>query len=459
MNPQKYDAILIGTGQAAGTLIAGLLQKDWKIAIVEGAKIGGTCVNDGCSPTKTLVASARAAHVARRGADFGVNIDHFSIDFAKVMERVNHIRTSFSGGLEGWFSTNPNITLYRHFAQFESPTVVRVGDELIESERIYLNVGARPFVPTVTGLDQVEWLDNRKLLDLSELPQHLLIIGGSYIGIEFAQAYRRLGSAVTIIERAPQIMFREDADIAQIARDVLQGEGIRVVCEAELLHVARGTTAAASATFKHGETEETVEASHLLFAIGRVPNSDTLNLSAAGIQTNERGFIVTDDHLLTTNPHVWALGDVNGKGAFTHTAVNDAEIVLDNLDGGTRKVSDRIVTYAMYMDPPLGRVGMSEKDARQSGRAVLMATKKMSSISRALEKDETHGLVKLIVDAETDAFLGATILGIEGDELINLFTPLMMAGVTWKQFRRTVLTHPTVAELMPWTLDNLRPLE
>lgn len=456
---KKYDAILIGTGQAAGTLIGGLLKKDWKIAIVEGAKIGGTCVNDGCSPTKTLVASARAAHVARRGADFGVNIDHFSIDFGKVMERVNHIRTSFSGGLERWFSTNENITLYRDFAQFESATVVHVGDELIESERIYLNVGARPFVPPVKGLDQIEWLDNRKLLDLTELPQHLIVIGGSYIGIEFAQAYRRLGSEVTVIERAPQIMFREDADIAQIAQGVLEQEGIRIVAGAELLHVAKGTTTAISATIKHGETEETVEGSHILFAIGRVPNSDTLNLSAAGIQINERGFIITDDHLLTSNPHVWALGDVNGKGAFTHTAVNDAEIVLDNLNGGTRKVSDRIMTYAMYMDPPLGRVGMSEKDARQSGRAVLMATKKMSSISRAVEKDETHGLVKLIVDAETDEFLGATILGIDGDEIVNMFTPLMMAGVTWKQFRRTVLTHPTVAELMPWTLDNLRPLE
>ncbi len=453
-----YDIILIGTGQATGTLLGPLREQGLTLAIAEAGRVGGTCVNYGCSPTKTLVASARAAHMARRGPDFGVMTDGFTIDFAKAMARQNNLRHSWSEGMASWLSSTEGVTLYREHARFTGPNTVQVGDETITADRILIHTGARPRVIDLPGLDEVDWMTNRDLLDLTELPDHLIIIGGGYISMEFAQAFRRFGSQVTILERADQLMPREDADIAQAAREILEGEGITVYCHTTVQRASRGTDAPVTIHYEQGGQQQTVNGSHLLIAAGRVPNSDQLDLAAAGVETNERGYISVNDVGQTNISHIYALGDVNGRGAFTHTSVNDAEVFLDHLDGGDRKISDRILTYAMYIDPPLGRVGMSEKEARQSGRNILMATRPMANISRAIEKDETAGLVKLLVDADTEEFVGATILGIGGDEIIGMFTAFMYTGASFKIFRKAVINHPTVAELMPWILDDLEPL-
>ncbi|MFT7695569.1 MAG: pyruvate/2-oxoglutarate dehydrogenase complex dihydrolipoamide dehydrogenase (E3) component [Candidatus Latescibacterota bacterium] len=455
---KNYDVIWIGTGQATSTVVPRLADAGKTVAIIEGDRVGGTCVNYGCTPTKTLVASARAAHMARRGADFGVNISDFSIDFSKVMQRQNNIRHGGSKGLENWLVSMEGVDLYKGYAEFESDHQVRIGDEIISGETIALNVGTSPITLPIPGLTDVPWLDNARLLDLEELPQNLLVVGGSYIGMEFAQAFRRLGSEVTIIEAMPQLMSREDADIAQAAQGILESEGIEVILGAKVQQVAQDGDIEVS--YELDGVQTTVAGSHVLVAVGRAPNSSRLNLGAAGVQTNERGFITVNDIMQTNIPHIYAIGDVNGEGAFTHTSVNDGEIFWDNYSGeNDRKLSDRIITYAMYIDPALGRVGMSEKEARESGRNVLMATRQMEDIGRAKEKDETAGLIKILVDADTEEFLGAAVLGIGGDEIINMFTPYMYTKQSYKLFRRAVLTHPTVSELIPWILDDLEPLK
>ncbi|MFT5085893.1 MAG: pyruvate/2-oxoglutarate dehydrogenase complex dihydrolipoamide dehydrogenase (E3) component [Planctomycetota bacterium] len=455
---KNYDVIWIGTGQATSTVVPRLADAGKTVAIIEGDRVGGTCVNYGCTPTKTLVASARAAHMARRGADFGVNISDFSIDFSKVMQRQNNIRHGGSKGLENWLVSMEGVDLYKGYAEFESDHQVRIGDEIISGETIALNVGTSPITLPIPGLTDVPWLDNARLLDLEELPQNLLVVGGSYIGMEFAQAFRRLGSEVTIIEAMPQLMSREDADIAQAAQGILESEGIEVILGAKVQQVAQNGDIEVS--YELDGVQTTVAGSHVLVAVGRAPNSSRLNLGAAGVQTNERGFIPVNDIMQTNIPHIYAIGDVNGEGAFTHTSVNDGEIFWDNYSGeNDRKLSDRIITYAMYIDPALGRVGMSEKEARESGRNVLMATRQMEDIGRAKEKDETAGLIKILVDADTEEFLGAAVLGIGGDEIINMFTPYMYTKQSYKLFRRAVLTHPTVSELIPWILDDLEPLK
>lgn len=455
---KKYDVIWIGTGQATGTVVPRLTNAGKTVAIVEGGRFGGSCVNYGCTPTKTLVASARAAHMARRGPDFGINTE-FSIDFDKVMARQNEIRHGGSDGMEGWLRGMENADVYGEYGRFESPHTVRVGDELIEGETIVLNVGGRARIVPFDGIEEVDWLDNKKLLDLKELPQHLIIVGGSYIGMEFSQVFRRLGSEVTIIEGSAHLMFREDEDIAQAATEVLSGEGINIITNARVQAVAQSEPKNIDVTYEIDGETHTVNGSHLLLAIGRVPNSDKLNLEAAGVETNERGYITVNEVTQTNVPHIYAVGDVNGRGAFTHTSVNDGETFWDHYTGeGDRKLSDRDMVYAMFIDPPLGRVGMSEKDARKSGRNVLMATRPMSAISRAKEKDETAGLIKILVDADTEQFLGVAILGVGGDEIINMFPPFMLTGASYKLFRKAVLTHPTVAELLPWILDDLKPL-
>jgi pyruvate/2-oxoglutarate dehydrogenase complex dihydrolipoamide dehydrogenase (E3) component len=457
---KNYDVIWIGTGQATSTVVPRLVDAGKTVAIVEGDRVGGTCVNYGCTPTKTLVASARAAHMARRGADFGVNISDFTIDFDKVMARQNKIRHGSSKGLENWLVSMEGVDLYKGYAQFENDHQVRIGDEIISGETIALNVGTRPVTLPIPGLSDVPWLDNGRLLDLKELPQHLLIVGGSYIGMEFAQAFRRFGSEVTIIEAMPQLMLREDADIAQSAKEILESEGINIVLGAKVQQVAQAGENAIAVSYEHDGKQISVTGSHLLVAVGRAPNSDKLNLKAAGVETNERGFIPVNDIMQTNIPHIYAIGDVNGAGAFTHTSVNDGEIFWDNYSGqDNRKLSDRIITSAMYIDPPLGRVGMTEKEARESDRNVLMATRPMKEIARAKEKDETAGLIKTLVDADTEEFLGAAVLGIGGDEIINMFTAYMYTKQSYKLFRRAVLTHPTVSELIPWILDDLEPLK
>ncbi|MGB2908252.1 MAG: mercuric reductase [Candidatus Aminicenantaceae bacterium] len=455
----KYDVIWIGTGQATGTVVPRLVQAGKTVAIAEGGRFGGSCVNYGCTPTKTIVASARAAHMARRGADFGVSTGEISIDFAKVMERQNKMRNGASQGLEDWLRGMGNVTVYAGFAAFAGPHTVRIGSELIEGETIVINAGGSPRKAPIDGIDDVDWLDNARLLDLPELPQHLVIVGGSYIGLEFAQAFRRLGSEVTILEGSSQIMPREDADIATAAQELLAGEGITIHLNAGIKRVAQEAPQHIDVFFEEEGTAQHVRGTHLLVAVGRIPNSDQLNLEAAGIEANERGYILVNDVMQTNVPHIFAVGDINGEGAFTHTSVNDGEIFWDYFCGDDDRIlSERIPTYALFIDPPLGRVGMTEKEARAGGQNVLMATRPMKQIARAREKDETAGLVKILVDADTETFLGAAVFGVGGDEVVNMFTPFMYTKQSYKLFRKAVLTHPTVAELMPWILDDLKPL-
>jgi pyruvate/2-oxoglutarate dehydrogenase complex dihydrolipoamide dehydrogenase (E3) component len=457
---KHYDVIWIGTGQATGTIVPRLVQAGKTVAIAEGGRFGGSCVNYGCTPTKTMVASARVAHMARRGPDFGVNTGEVSIDFARVMERQNTMRHGTSHGMEQWLHGMDNVDIYPAFATFVDAHTVQVGDQQISAETIVINAGARPNKPAIAGIDQVDWLDNARLLDLKALPGHLLIVGGSYIALEFAQIFRRLGSQVTVLQRGPQLMPREDADIAAQVQEILESEGIEIHISASVQRVAQPASQQIELFFEQDGAARQVQGSHLLLAVGRTPNSDRLNLAAAGVAVDRRGYIQVDDVMRTTTPHIFAVGDINGEGAFTHTAVNDGEIFWDFYSGeDDRALSQRIPTYALFVDPPLGRVGMSEKEARASGRRVLMATRPMSQIARAREKDETAGLVKILVDADSEQFLGAAILGIGGDEVVNMFTPFMVAGQSYKLFRKAMLTHPTVAELMPWILDDLKPLE
>jgi pyruvate/2-oxoglutarate dehydrogenase complex dihydrolipoamide dehydrogenase (E3) component len=457
---KKYDLIWIGTGQATGTIMPWLDQAGKKVAVVENGRIGGTCINYGCTPTKTLVASARAAHMARHGADFGVITGDISIDFERIMARQNKIRQQFSSGLEKRLREMENVDLYNGLATFNDPHSINVGDENIWGETIVIHAGARARDVAIPGLAEVNWLDNVRMLELDNLPQHLIILGGSYIGLEFAQAFRRFGSQVTVLERGSQLMFREDADIATTAQEVLEAEGIAIHLDADVKKVAAGSEQTVTVFFEvAGETHE-VRGSHLLVATGRVPNSDRLNLAAAGVETDERGYIVVNEVLQTNVPHIFALGDINGRGAFTHTSVNDGQIFWDYYSGeGDRSLAERIPIYAMFIDPPLGRIGMNEKEARENGRNVLMATRPMHHISRAIEKDETAGLIKILVDADSEQFLGATIFGVGGDEIVNLFMPLMLAQQSYKQLRRSVLIHPTVAELLPWIVADLKPLD
>ena len=453
----NFDHIIVGTGQATGTLIGGL-PKSETLAIIEGGKIGGTCVNVGCTPTKTLVASAKVVYVAKRAAEYGVVTGNVQVDFAKVMARMNKVRMDGSSGMEGWLNSLEQVTLFRGWAKFEDAKTLRVNDELIKGKNIYLNVGGRSRTLPILGLDEVDWLDSSGLLDLTEVPEHLVIIGGSYIGLEFGQMFRRFGAKVTIIEASSQIMSREDADVTEAAQQILEDEDISFEIGVKVLRVEKTATSDVNVVIEGEQGEKVISGSHLLLAVGRVPNSDKLNLETTGIETNERGFIKVDDHLRTNVEGVFALGDVNGKGAFTHTSVNDAEIVLDTMRGGTRKLSDRISIYAMFIDPPLGRVGMTEKEAIEKGYNVLKATREMKRISRAKEMGETKGFVKLLVDGDTDLILGGSILGVGGDEIINMFAAFMYSKLPCRNYRKVILVHSTVSELMPWILDDLKPV-
>lgn len=453
-----YDHIILGTGQATGTLLGRLIPTGDSIAVVEGARIGGSCVNYGCTPTKTLVASARAAHVARRGAYFGIATGPVSIDFARVRERMNEIRHGSSDGLARWISETPNVSLVREWGRFTDFHSIHVGDETIRGKWIYMNVGTRPVAPPIEGLGEVPWLDSARLLDLETLPEHLLIIGGGYIGLEFAQIFRRFGSNVTVIQRADQVMPKEDPDVAASIQEILEAEGIRVLCNAEATRVTQETDTV-RLDVRVGPNTEELAGSHLLVAAGRRPNSDRLDLDAAGISTDNSGFVQVDDFCRTSVDGVFALGDVNGQGAFTHTSANDAEIVLDFLFGGNRRLSNRIPVYALFTDPPLGRVGLTEREALASGKRVLKATRPMSRIGRAKEMGETQGFAKLLVDGDTDLILGASILGPGGDEIINMFASIMHSRIPCREYREVVLAHPTVAELMPWILDDLEEVE
>jgi len=453
----KYDAILIGTGQATGTVVSGLVKLGQRVAVIERDRVGGTCVNWGCTPTKTIVASARAAHMVRRAGDFGIDVSGFTVNFARVMERQNDIRNGNSDGLRKYLEDATDF--YEGSASFISDTEVQVGEHTLSAERIYIHTGARARTPEITGMVDLPYLDNKGILALEELPEHLIVVGGSYIGLEFSQAFRRFGSKITVLERAPRVMPREDEDIAAEARSILADEGIDILCDTRVTSAQPGPNGGVTVKFQHDGSEQSVSGSHVLVATGRVANTDGLNLSAAGVETDERGYIRVNDQLQTNVPHIYAIGDVNGRGAFTHTSVHDGQVVLKNLNGEDWKASDRIMIYSMFIDPPLARVGMNEEQARKSGRNVLTAKMPMSRISRAREKDETRGLVKFLVDAESKEILGGAILGVGGDEIINGIAAWMSTGLPYTDFQRTVLVHPTVAELMPWVFDGLKPLK
>lgn len=452
---KHYDHLILGTGQATGTLLGKLIPTGNSIAVIEEAKVGGSCVNFGCTPTKTLVASAKALFQAKRGDFYGFKTGEIKVDYGKIRARMNAVRSASNTGLTDWMEDTPNVDLIRGRGSFAGPKTIQVGSEQITANNIYINVGTRPRVPAITGIDQVPWMDSAKLLDKTDLPKQLIIIGGGYIGAEYAQVYRRFGSEVTLVQGADQLMPREDKDVADAIQAFLEEEGIQVLCNAQAQSVKKTNEGIELVISMDGQ-ESSIKGTDLLIATGRIPNSDSLNLEATEIVTNKRGYIEVDDYCRTAVEGVFALGDVNGQGAFTHTSVNDAEIVLDHLFGGNRSISQRKTVYALFTDPPLGRVGMSEKEALATGRKILKATRPMSSISRAKEMGETRGFAKLLVDAETDLILGASILGVGGDEVINMFAAIMHSEIECRNYRRVVLVHPTVSELMPWILDGIK---
>jgi len=454
---QRFDAIVIGAGQAGPPMVGRLAAAGMKVALVERKLIGGTCVNTGCTPTKTLVASAYAAHLARRAKDFGVNAGPVSVDFAAIMARMKAVVGHSRSNLTAWLEGMANCTLIEGHARFLSPTTIRVGDDTLEAERFFINVGGRAVMPDFPGRDQVRTLTNTTLLELDALPRRLVVVGGSYVGLEFAQLFRRLGAAVTVVEKAPRLVPREDEDVSDAIREILEAEGVEIRLGSECIRFApRGAEIAVGVNCMSGEPE--VLGSHVLLAVGRRPNTDDLGLDAAGVDVDAHGYIVVNDSLQTNAPHIWALGDCNGRGAFTHTSYNDFEVAAANLiDGAARTVSERIPVYALYVDPPLGRVGLSETEARAKGHAVRIGRRPMTRVSRAVEKGETQGFMKVVVDRNTDAILGAAILGVGGDEAIHGVIEAMAAGVTASAYTRVVAIHPTVSELVPTVFGELKP--
>jgi len=455
---RKFDAIIIGTGQAGPSLAARLSSAGMTVAIIERHKFGGTCVNTGCIPTKTLVASAYAAHVARRGGDYGFAIGgNVQVDMKRVKARKDEVSGRSNRGVEQWLRGLPNCTVIQGHARFESSSAVRVNDELLEANKIFVNVGGRASVPSMPGIGDVPLLTNSSMMDVDFVPEHLIVVGGSYIGLEFGQMYRRFGSEVTVIEMGPRLIGREDEDVSESVREILEAEGVGIRLNAKCISMGlRGDKVTARVSCEEGSPE--VVGSHLLLAVGRIPNTQDLGLDQAGIVTDERGYIVVDDELRTTAPGIWALGDCNGRGAFTHTSYNDHEIVADNLlNGDHRRVSDRIPTYALFIDPPLGRCGMTDAEIRKSGRRALVAKYPMQRVSRAVEKGETQGFIKIGVDADTKQILGAAILGIGGDEIIHILLDMMYAQAPYTIIQRAMHIHPTVAEYLPTVLSKLEP--
>ncbi len=456
----KYDAIIIGTGQAGPSLAVRLASAKMKVAIIERKRFGGTCVNNGCIPTKTLIASARAAHVARRAGEYGVMIDgSITVDMKKVKARKDAVVRRSNEGVEQWLKGTENLTVYEGHARFEAAHRLRVGDDILEAEKIFINVGGRAAAPALPGHDQVSYFNNSTMMEVDFVPEHLIVIGGSYIGLEFAQMYRRFGSEVTIVEMAPRLIQREDEDVSQTISTILEAEGINIRLSAECIALEkRGDKVAINVDCSAGD--KTVVGSHLLLAMGRVPNTEDLGLNNAGVTVDQRGYIQVDDQLRTNVAGIYALGDCNGRGAFTHTAYNDYEIVAANLlDGDPRRVSDRITAYALYIDPPLGRAGMTEAEVRKSGRKALLGKRPMDRVGRAVEKGETQGFMKVLVDAETKEILGASLLGIECDEVIHSILDVMYAKAPYTVIQRAMHIHPTVTELIPTLLGELKPLQ
>ena len=456
----KFDAIVIGTGQSGPALAARLGDEGWKVAVIERDKFGGTCVNDGCTPTKTMVASAKAIQQARAGDLYGFSVPGgVQVDMKKVRARKNEVAGASNEGVENWMKSGANLTVYEGDASFTGPNRVSVDDEELEAPKIFLNVGARAFVPPLPGIDQIDYYTSENIMDIDFVPRHLVVIGGSYIGLEFAQMFRRFGSEVTVIEQAPRLIAREDEDVSAAVRDILENEGIEVLLGIDETEYSQSSDEI-HVDCKSDAGARRVSGSHLLVAIGRKPNTDDLGLDAAGVEVDQRGFIEVDDQLKTSADGVWALGDCNGQGAFTHTSYNDYEIVAANLlDDDPRRVSDRITIYALFIDPPLGRVGITEAEALERGGNLLVGKLPMSSVGRAREAGQTQGFMKVIVDADSERILGAAILGLSGDEAIHCITDVMYADAPYTVIQRAVHIHPTVAELIPTMLGELEPLE
>ncbi|OMB85532.1 FAD-containing oxidoreductase [Mycolicibacterium conceptionense] len=454
---QSFDAIVIGAGQAGPPLAGRLTAAGQTVAVIERKLVGGTCVNYGCIPTKTLVASAHAAHLARRGADFGVGTGEIAVDMAKVKARKDDIMLADRHGVEDWLQGMDGATLTRGHARFVDPHTVDVDGQLLRADRIFLNVGGRAVVPEFPGLDGIDYLTNVGILDLDVVPEHLVIVGGSYIALEFAQMYRRFGARVTVVEKGPRLTSREDEDVSATIAEILRAEGIDVVLNATGIRFAKRDS---GFEVTPGEGAEPIAGTHLLLAVGRAPNTDDLGLENAGVELDARGYVVVDDQLRTTADHIWAMGDCNGKGAFTHTSYNDFEIVAANLlDDDPRRVSDRVTTYALYIDPPLGRAGMTVDQVRKSGRKALVGKRPMTRVGRAVEKGETQGFMKVVVDAETEEILGVAILGVGGDEVVHSVLDIMTAKLPYTAISRTMHIHPTVSELVPTMLQELKPLD
>jgi len=459
---KNYDAIIIGTGQAGPSLAARFAAAGMAVAIIERHKFGGTCVNTGCIPTKTLIASAYAAHVARRGAEYGFALNgdvqgDVRVNMKRVKARKDEIAGRSSRGVEKGLRGLKNCTVIQGHARFQSPRTVVVNDEILQADKVFINVGGRASIPAIPGIDEVPFLTNSSMMDIDFLPEHLVIVGGSYVGLEFAQMYRRFGSEVTIVEMGPRLIGREDEDLSQAVREILEMEGIRVRANAKCISLAKRDSRIAVSVECDKDPLE-VFGTHVLLAVGRTPNTNDLGIDQAGVATDERGYVIVDDQLQTNVPGIWALGDCNGRGAFTHTSYNDYEIVADNLfNGDHRRVSDRIQAYALYTDPPLGRCGMTDAEIRKSGRTARAVKYPMSRVSRAFEKGETQGFIKIAVDAETKQILGAAILGTGGDEVIHVLLDIMYAKAPYTVVRRAMHIHPTVAEYLPAILAKLEP--
>jgi pyruvate/2-oxoglutarate dehydrogenase complex dihydrolipoamide dehydrogenase (E3) component len=456
---RHFDSIIIGAGQAGPPLAGRLTQSGQSVAFLERNLFGGTCVNTGCIPTKAMVASAYAAHMARRANDFGVQIHGpVQVDMKAVKARKDAISAKSRTGVEGWLRGMENCTVFHEPARFLSSHAIQAGTETLEANQIFINVGGRAIVPQMPGIDKVPYLTNSTLLDLDVLPEHLVVIGGSYIGLEFAQMFRRFGSEVTVVEKGPRLVQHEDEDVSAAIQEILEAEGIHIRLHAECIAFEPAESGAwVHVSCDAGEPK--LHGSHVLLAVGRRPNTDDLDLQNAGVLTDEHGYIVVDDQLRTNIPGIWAIGDCNGRGGFTHTSYNDFEIVAANLlDNDPRRVNDRIQAHALYIDPPLGQIGMTETEVRSSGKPALIGTRPMTKVGRAVEKGETQGFMKILVDAESKKILGASILGTGGDEAIHCILDVMYSGRPYTTLQRAMHIHPTVSELIPTVLGDLKPL-
>ncbi len=455
-----FDAIIIGAGQAGPPLAGRLTKAGQRVAVIERKLFGGTCVNTGCIPTKAMVASAHTAHIAQRASDFGVRIQGaIDVDLKAVKARKDKISAKSREGIEKWLRGMNNCSVFHEAARFISSHSVSVGSETLTSDRIFINVGGRAVVPALPGVNEIPYLTNSSILQLEELPPHLVVIGGSYVGLEFAQMFRRFGSDVTVVEKGSRLLLHEDEDVSNTVKEILELEGIHVRLDAECIAFEPSGGDGISVRVKCDAGEPKVQASHVLLAVGRKPNTDDLGLDKAGVQTDKRGYIVVDDQLRSNVPGIWAMGDCNGKGAFTHTSYNDFEIVAANLlDNDPRRVSDRIQVHALYIDPPLAQIGLTETEVRRMGKPALIGTRPMTKVGRAIEKGETLGFMKVLVDAESKKILGAAILGTGGDEAIHCILDIMYSGSPYTTLQRAMHIHPTVSELIPTMLGDLHPL-